>query len=78
MGEEAVYLQIAVRREYRSEFHQCQGAGNNSKWKAGGYNNSKGGLGVGGGGSGASAVGITPALGALGINTGRTQEVIEM
>ena len=30
------------------------------------------------GGSGASAVGITPALGALGINTGRTQEVIEM
>ena len=75
MGEEAVYLQIAVRREYRSEFHQCQGAGNNSKWKAGGYNNSKGGF---GGGSGASAVGITPALGALGINTGRTQEVIEM
>ena len=45
MGEEAVYLQIAVRREYRSEFHQCQGAGNNSKWKAGGYNISKGGFG---------------------------------
>ena len=31
VGEEAVYLQIAVWRKYRPEFHQCQCAGNNGK-----------------------------------------------